>query len=102
MTTARHSTSVDEMREWGIWVKPTGRHRIRVLGALRHVPLPDRPPSKEEVPARGAVGSWESKLASGQAQGPQQDPQAQPYHPRLPSGFVTRQGDLVFLERDWT
>ena len=54
---------------------------------------------EEEMTAR-ASGTAYDKYYSGGLSGPQQDPSKLPYNPRVPSFFITRGGDTLFLHRD--
>jgi hypothetical protein len=95
-----HITSVIEIREAGIALKVGKRHVVRVLGALKEVPRSGAPVRWEDQLVR-ADDSVNSKYYSGALAGPQEDPGEQPYYPRMPSLFITREGEPEFLERDW-
>jgi len=94
-----HITSVIEIREAGILLAARGKHVIRVLGALKETPLTTVSGAKEDLQPRAAESTYE-KYYSGGLSGPQQDPAAQPFNPRVPSLFITRTGDPLFLQRD--
>ena len=96
-----HVTNVIEIQEAGILLKTRGQHVVRVLGALKEVPLPTSPPAKEHLKSRTDASVYE-QYHSGALAGPQDDPEVQPYHPRVPSLFITRDGESIFLERDWS
>jgi hypothetical protein len=96
-----HVTHVVEICEAGILLKIRGKHVVRVLGALQEVPRPTAPPSKEEAFSK-VDSSIFNRYYSGELAGQQQDPSAKPYHPRVPAFFITRKGEVVFLERDWS
>jgi hypothetical protein len=95
-----HRTSAHEFQSTGILLAGTGEHEVRVLGALREVPPPLPPAMKEELAPAGDPALYERYFA-GELAGEQEDPEAQPFHPRVPALFVTDRGEPFFLERDW-
>ena len=97
----KHITSVIEFREAGIKLKLKRKHTIRVLGALKEVPLPTDATLWEDVRTRAEPSVYES-YQTGSLKGPQDDPDAQPFHPRVHTLFITRSGEALFLKRDWT
>ncbi|MBL8237604.1 MAG: hypothetical protein JNM66_09310 [Bryobacterales bacterium] len=97
----KHITSVLEFREAGIKLKTRRNHVIRVLGALKEVPLPDQPITWESIGARGD-NSIHQQYDSGALAGPQDDHEAQAWHPQVPTLFITRKGEVLFLQRDWS
>jgi Zinc carboxypeptidase len=97
----KHRTSAHEFQSTGILLAGTGEHEVRVLGALREVPPPLPPPMKEELTTSGDLSLYERYFA-GELAGTQEDPEVQPFHPRVPALFVTGGGEPLFLERDWS
>ena len=97
----KHITSVIEIREAGILLKTRRKHVIRVLGALEQVPLSPGPITWEDLEGRADSEVYQ-KYYSGALQGPQEDHSAQEYHPQLPTLFITREGEPLFLQRDWS
>ena len=95
-----HITSILEIREAGILLKAGKRHVVRVLGALKEVPQPDGPVLWDELASRGDADTYR-RYYDGSLAGPQEDPGKEPYYPRMPSLFITRDGEAEFLERDW-
>jgi hypothetical protein len=95
-----HITSVIEFREAGILLKVGKHHVVRVLGALKEVPRSVGPIRWEDQLTRADPSIYEQYYA-GSLAGPQEDPGKEPYHPRMPSLFITREGKAEFLERDW-
>lgn len=98
---SNHVTNVIEIREAGMLLKTKGKHVVRVLGALKEVPLPISLPPKEHLKPRAEASVYE-RYHSGELAGQQDNPQAQPYHPQVPTLFITREGEPIFLERDWS
>jgi hypothetical protein len=96
---ANHITSVIEIREAGILLAARGTHVIRVLGALKVSPIPSVAIAKEDLTTRVSASVYDSYY-SGSLSGPQQDPSQASYNPRVPSFFVTRTGETLFLQRD--
>jgi hypothetical protein len=94
-----HITSVIEIQEAGIQLAARGKHVVRVLGVLKEAPLPTTGGSKEDLKPRASDYLYESYY-SGSLSGPQEDPAAEPYNPRVPSLFIIRGGDPMFLQRD--
>jgi hypothetical protein len=97
----KHITSVLEFRETGILLKTRRKHVIRVLGALEKVPLPSGAITWENVSARANDEIYE-QYHSGALKGPQDDHSTEEYHPQIPTLFVTRKGEALFLQRDWS
>ncbi len=97
----KHVTDVREIREIGILLKTRGQHVVRVLGTLPQAAVPRAAPMKEEQQPR-LDAQTEQHYLSGALAGEQEDPGAKEYHPRVPSLFVTRAGQPVFLKRDWS
>jgi hypothetical protein len=97
----RHITSVLEFKEAGIMLKTRRKHVIRVLGALPEVPLPSGAITWDSLASRADQTVYE-QYHSGALAGPQDDHQAQPYHPQVPTLFITRKGEVLFLQRDWS
>ena len=97
----KHITSVIEIREAGILLKTRRKHVIRVLGALEKVPLPSGPITWENLGARADSEVYRNYY-SGALKGPQEDHSAQEWHPQLPNLFITRDGEPLFLQRDWS
>lgn len=96
---ASHITSVIEIREAGILLAARGSHVVRVLGALKETPRVVIGGAKEKMVPRAADSVYESYY-KGSLSGPQQDPGAEPFNPRVASLFITRGGDPLFLKRD--
>jgi hypothetical protein len=96
----KHISSVLEIREAGIMLKVGQTHYIRVLGALKQVPLEGGPIFWTEVKPRADPSVYE-QYNSGSLKGPQDDPGAQDYHPQVATLFITRKGEPLFLKRDW-
>ena len=97
----KHITSVIEIREAGIMLKTRRKHVIRVLGALKETPLNLGPILWDEAGPRADASVYQ-QYHSGSLKGPQDDPEAQPWHPQVPTLFITRKGEVLFLQRDWT
>lgn len=97
----KHITSVLEFRETGILLKTRRKHIVRVLGALKEVPLPGGPVTWANVGARADSDVYR-QYHSGALTGPQDDHSAQEYHPQIPTLFITRKGEALFLQRDWS
>jgi len=95
-----HITSILEIREAGILLKAGKRHVVRVLGVLKEVPRPDGPVTWDQRSARADTATYQ-QYYDGSLAGPQEDPGKEPYHPQMPSLFITRDGKAEFLERDW-
>jgi hypothetical protein len=98
MTARRHTTSTYEFQSTGILLAGTGEHAVRVLGALAAPQDPFAGPKERAV---AATESYRAYVA-GEVSGDQEEPDVRPYHPQVPSAYVTRGGELEFLERDWT
>jgi hypothetical protein len=96
-----HITSVIEIREGGILLAARGSHVIRVLGALKETPLLALGGAKEDMVSRVPDSVYEGYY-NGSLSGPQQDPAAEPFNPRVASLFITRTGEPLFLQRDPT
>jgi len=96
----KHITSVIEIREGGIMLKVKRKHIVRVLGALKEVPLSGQPTLWATVSPRAEASIYES-YQTGALKGPQDDPGKQPFFPRVHTLFVTRTGEALFLKRDW-
>jgi hypothetical protein len=96
---ANHITSVIEFREAGIVLKSRGTHVIRVLGALKEVSISTIPAGKDTMSSRASQSIYDQYYA-GSLQGPQMDPAAGPFNPRVPTLFITRNGEALFLKRD--
>jgi hypothetical protein len=96
---ANHVTSVIEFREAGLLLKSRETHVIRVLGALKQVHFSSVPNGKENMASR-ATESIYDQYYSGSLTGPQMDPAAGPFNPRVPTLFITRKGEALFLKRD--
>jgi hypothetical protein len=97
----KHITSVLEIREAGILLKTRRKHVIRVLGALKEVPLSGAPVKWANLGSRGAETTYQ-QYDSGALLGPQDDHSAQPWHPQVPTLFITRTEEILFLQRDWS
>ena len=95
----KHITDVKEFSEAGILLQIRGEHVVRVLGALKEAPVPELRPTKEQWAARTDQAVYD-QYYSGALAGEQDDPEEQPYHPVVPSLFITRKGEVVFLKRD--
>lgn len=95
----RHITSVLEFQTIGLLLRGPGRHAVRVMGALRVVRPPDLPHSKEELAALVDRAPFAAYYAEG-APGAPDDRPPDPEGPQVPAPFVTREGEVVFLERD--
>ena len=94
---ANHVTSVLEIREAGILLKASGGHVVRVLGALKEIPLPSGSGALEDL--RLADASVYERFLSGELAPPAPDPNAPP-DASLVTGFViTANGQLEFLKR---
>src|SRR5215813_982364 len=96
---ARHTTSVIEFREGGLLLKARGTHVIRVLGALKEVPFAAVPNGKDSMGNRTNQSVYDQYYA-GNLKDPQSDPNENPFHPRVPTLFITHGGEPVFLKRD--
>ena len=96
---ANHITSVIEIREAGILLAARGKHEVRVLGALKESPQPCRGGAKENISPRAPDSVYDSYYSGGLT-GPQQDPNQGSFNPRVPSLFITRTGETLFLQRD--
>jgi hypothetical protein len=97
-----HITSVIEFREAGIMLKTGKSHIVRVLGALKEVERP-APASWEDLSNRAeADAEIYRQYYAGTLAGPQEDPGQASHHPRVPSLFITRDGQALFLQRDWS
>ena len=97
----KHITSVIEIRESGIMLKTRRKHIVRVLGALKEVPLLGAPVKWEDLASRGSDTTYQ-QYDSGALAGPQDDHSAEPWHPQVPTLFITRKGEVLFLQRDWS
>lgn len=97
-----HITDVKEFKEAGILLQTRidGKHTVRVLGALEAVPLPGPNVAKEDMAARATDGDTQQYL-DGSLKGPQDDAGAEEHYPVVPSFFITRDGEAVFLKREW-
>jgi phosphatidylserine/phosphatidylglycerophosphate/cardiolipin synthase-like enzyme len=93
-----HVTSAFEFQTTGILLAGSGEHEIRVLGAIG-TPTPPGSAMKEAI---GADAEVFAPYFSGAVKGDQQDPDERPFHPEMPAPFLTRSGELAFLERDWS
>ena len=96
-----HTTSVLQIKAAGILLKGTGKHVIRVLGAHKEVPYPTPPPMKEEMTAPADQSIYE-RYYSGELAGQQDDPTIEQYYPQVPALFITSDGQVSFLSRDWS
>ena len=96
---ATHITSVIEFREAGILLKARGTHVIRVLGALKEVGFVVTPSGWVDAPSRATASVYEQYF-SGSLKGPQMDPAADPFNPRVPTLFITHEGEPLFLQRE--
>ena len=98
-TAKKHISNLSEMKDVGILLPTNAFHDIRVLGAQRIARQRELPPSKEEL-AAAIKDSNLSAYQQGSVQGTQEDPQANEFHPQVPSYDLTTDGELVFLERE--
>lgn len=96
---ANHISSVIEFREAGLLLKARGTHVIRVLGALKEVAFVTAPSGWSGMPNRAGRSLYD-QYYSGSLKGPQMDPAADPFNPRVPTFFITREGKPLFLKRD--
>ena len=94
-----HITSVIEFRESGLLLKARGTHVVRVLGALKQVPFVTAPGGWTSMPNRASQAVYD-QYYEGSLKGPQMDPAASPFNPRVPTFFITRKGETLFLKRD--
>ncbi len=97
----KHTTSAIEIQTTGILLAGTGEHEVHVLGAFAEVPAPLPPTMKEDLTPLPDEATRDRYL-SGDLHGTQEDPDAQPFNPQVPAFFVTRAGEPLFLERDWS
>ncbi|MCI0486813.1 MAG: hypothetical protein L0229_09455 [Blastocatellia bacterium] len=98
---ADHVTNVMEFREAGLLLRARGTHSVRVMGALKEIPILPDSGAKEDIRIAADFSLFE-RYYSGELSSPQEDPSAQPFHPQVPALFITREGEFVFLERDWS
>ena len=92
-------TQINEIQHEGILLQARGEHVVRVLGALKEVPT--LPGVEFEIWDTQVASSIYDQYHGGSLSGPHDD-RAKPHHPGAVTFFVTRTGEVVFLEREWT
>jgi hypothetical protein len=96
-----HTTSTMEFQEAGIRLKTEGEHVVRVMGACKEVGCGAVAITWEDR-TRDVDGDMYDRYYAGALSSPQEDPDAQPYHPSVTAVVFTRGEGAVFLERDWS